>query len=196
VIGGALAPRGGDDPEAKRQTHSPTSFIRDLGAAYRASGRDRPLMDMFSMHTYGDSSSEPPTLAHPRVTTIGLADYGKLVALLGEAFDGTAQKGSSLPIVYGEFGIETIVPPEHRAAYSGTEFTSTRPLPAQVQGERYAEAIRLVACQENVRMLLLFHVLDEPRLEGWQSGVYWADGTPKPSLQAVRDASGDASCER
>ena len=39
VIGGGLAPRGGDDATASRQTHSPTAFIRDLGAAYRASGR-------------------------------------------------------------------------------------------------------------------------------------------------------------
>ena len=45
VIGGGLAPRGGDDSTASRQTHSPTAFIRDLGAAYRASGRKRPLMD-------------------------------------------------------------------------------------------------------------------------------------------------------
>ena len=39
VIGGSLSARGSDDPAAARQTHSPTTFIRDLGAAYRASGR-------------------------------------------------------------------------------------------------------------------------------------------------------------
>ena len=33
VIGGALAPRGADRPHGKRPTHSPTAFIRDLGAA-------------------------------------------------------------------------------------------------------------------------------------------------------------------
>ena len=37
-----LAPRGGDDPGVARQTHSPTAFITDLGAAYRASGRTKP----------------------------------------------------------------------------------------------------------------------------------------------------------
>ncbi|MGN6799219.1 MAG: hypothetical protein ACTHKS_13865, partial [Gaiellaceae bacterium] len=31
VVGGNLAPRGGDDPSASRQTHSPTAFIKDLG---------------------------------------------------------------------------------------------------------------------------------------------------------------------
>jgi len=196
VIGGGLAPRGGDDPTAERQTQSPTAFIRDLGGAYRASGRTRPVMDALSIHTYGDSSFEPPTLAHPRTTTIGLADYDKLVALLDEAFHGTAQKGASLPIVYGEYGIETIVPPERRAAYTGTEFPSTRAVTADLQGRRYAEAIRIAACQPTVTMLLFFHAIDEPRLEGWQSGVYWADGQPKPSLEPVESAAEDPTCGR
>ena len=39
VIGGSLSPRGADRPHGSRPTHSPTSFIRDLGAAYRATGR-------------------------------------------------------------------------------------------------------------------------------------------------------------
>ena len=42
VIGGAVSPRGADRPNGIRPTHSPTAFIRDLGAAYRASGRGRP----------------------------------------------------------------------------------------------------------------------------------------------------------
>ena len=56
VIGGGLAARGADRPNGKRPTHSPTAFIRDLGAAYRESGRSRPLMDAFSMHVYGETS--------------------------------------------------------------------------------------------------------------------------------------------
>src|SRR3970282_263007 len=107
VVGGAVSPRGADNPAGARPTHSPTTFIRDLGTAYRASGRDLPVMDAFAIHPYGDNSSQPPTFAHPLTTTIGVADYGKLVALLGEAFDGTAQPGSSLPLVYGEFGGES-----------------------------------------------------------------------------------------
>ena len=42
VWGGALAPRGIDRPNTGRDTHSPTAFIRDLGAAYRASGTNAP----------------------------------------------------------------------------------------------------------------------------------------------------------
>jgi hypothetical protein len=50
VIGGALAARGGDNPRSVRQTHSPTRFIKELGRAYRRSGRTRPVMDAFAHH--------------------------------------------------------------------------------------------------------------------------------------------------
>ena len=86
------------------------TFIRDLGAAYRATHRDRPLMDAFAFHPYMEASRFSPTGRHPENTTITIADYPKLVALLGEAFDGTAQPGQRLPIYYTEFGVQTRVP--------------------------------------------------------------------------------------
>jgi len=95
VIGGALSPRGQDKAGAARQTHSPTAFIADLGAAYRNDGRRRPIMDMFAIHPYLIPSVLPPSFAHPRTTTIGIADYPKLVRLLTLAFAGTAQRGMS-----------------------------------------------------------------------------------------------------
>ena len=110
VIGGAVSPRGSDRPDGIRPTHSPTSFITDLGTFYRLSGRTLPIMDSFAIHPYQDNSSTPPSFAHPLNTTIAIADYDKLVKLLGQAFDGTAQPGSTLPIVYGEFGVETVIP--------------------------------------------------------------------------------------
>src|SRR3712207_878122 len=71
VLGGALAPRGGDQPNPVRPTHSPTKFIRDMGAAYRSSERTRPLMDGLAHHPYVDNSSvKPSENAHPRSTTI------------------------------------------------------------------------------------------------------------------------------
>ena len=85
VIGGAVSPRGSDNPLLTRQTHSPTGFIQDLGTAYRASGRTTPIMDAFAFHPYEDDSSvAPATGVHPNSTTIALADYGKLVTLLGD----------------------------------------------------------------------------------------------------------------
>jgi hypothetical protein len=188
VIGGGLAARGGDRPGGSRETQSPTAFIRDLGVAYRASGRDKPVMDMFSLHPYPESSSIPPTFRHPRTTSIGIADYGKLVRLLDAAFPGR-----ELPVVYGEYGLETTVPPSKRSAYTGSEPVPTHPIPAAVQGRRYAQAIRLAECQPRVRMLLFFHVVDEARLEGLQTGVYYSDDDPKASLAPVAAASDQAA---
>jgi hypothetical protein len=190
VIGGALAPHGGDRPTA-RPTHSPTQFIRDLGAAYRASGRTTPIMDAFSIHVYGESSRIPPTLQHPRTTTIGIADYPKLVALLGAAFDGTAQAGSKLPIVYGEYGVETRIPAAKAPLYTGQEVV--KPVDEQTQATYYIEAIHAAEQQPNVRMLFLFHVTDESRLEGLQSATRYADGSPKSSEAPVQAALEAAS---
>jgi len=181
VIGGALAARGSDDPNGKRPTHSPTQFIQDLGAAYRASGRSKPVLDMFAIHPYPENSTIPPTFAHPRTTSIGLADYDKLTKLLEQAF------GKAPPIVYGEYGIETTIPPDHAGVYSGAEPVET--VDAATQAQDYVQAMRLAACQPLVRMLLFFHVSDESRLEGLQSGVFYADGSPKPSLPDVARAA-------
>jgi hypothetical protein len=189
VYGGALAPHGSDRPEGIRPTHSPTAFILDLGAAYRASGREVPVMDAFAFHPYADNSSIPPSFEHPRSTSIGIADYGKLVALLGQAFDGTAQRGSTLPILYDEFGVEAQVPPDKAALYSGEEPASIKPVDETTQAAYYEQALALTFCQPNVMGLLLFHFTDEKPMAAWQSGLYYVDGTPKSSLPGVRDAA-------
>ena len=149
-------------------------------------------MDAFDIHPYEGSSETPPTTTHTVGTTISIADYGKLVALLGSAFDGTAQPGSTLPIVYGEFGVETTIAPAEARFYSGTQPATATAVDPLTQGRYYREAIALAFCEPNVRTLLLFHAFDEPSLAGWQSGVYYANGTPKQSLPMVRAAIADA----
>ena len=193
VIGGALAPRGIDRPGSGRDTHSPTTFIRDMGTAYRESARRRPVMDSFAIHPYGDSSSQSPlNSAHPRTSSVGLADYDKLVRLLGEAFDGTAQLGSQLPILYAEYGVETTVPERKAALYDGTEPTPTRPVSEATQALYYRQAIGMAFCQRNVQGILLLHALDERARPGWQSGLFWADRTPKTSLRRVAAAAAES----
>ena len=44
-------------------------------------------------------------------------------------------------------------------------------------------------------MLLFFHVIDETRPRGLQTGVYYADGTPKPSLAPIVAASRQDAAE-
>ena len=190
VWGGATAPRGSDRAGASRATTSPTTFIRALGAAYRQSGRTRPVMDGFVHHPYPESADVPIDLHHPRVKTIGLADYGKLVNLLSRAFDGTAQKGNDLPILYGEIGVETAIPAAKRSLYTDAEITATTT--EQEQAAAYRRTLELAVCQPHVEGVLFFHLRDEPSLTGWQSGVRYADGSPKLSLPPVREAVEDA----
>jgi hypothetical protein len=193
VIGGALAPRGIDRPGTGKDTHSPTVFVTDLVAAYKVSGRTLPIMDAFDLHPYEDNSTLPPSFQHPKTATIAIADYTKLTGVLA-SFDGTAQPGSTLPIVYGEFGVETQIPPEKASLYTGTEPTTTKPVDETTQGNYYHDALALAFCQPNVKAIFVFHAFDEPPLDRYQSGVYYADGTAKTSepvvQKAIRDAAG------
>jgi hypothetical protein len=186
VNGGSVSPRGIDRPGTGRDTHSPTTFIRDMGTAYRAMSRKRPIMDGFAFHPYGENSSTPPTFAHASGTSLGLADYDKLVTLLGQAFDGTAQQGSTLPIVYDEYGVDSQIPDGKRRFYKGREPATTKPVTESVQASYYHEALQMAACQPTVRGFLIFHVTDETDYNRWQSGVYYADGTPKSSRPFVK----------
>ena len=188
VYGGAVSPRGSDRPGGIRPTHSPTRFVQELGVAYRASGRSLPVMDAFVIHPYADNSSQSPATAHPNTTTIGVADYPKLVALLGEAFDGTAQRGSDLPILYGEFGVESDIPAAKASLYTGAEPATTRPVDEATQAAYYRQALALSFCQPTVAGVLLFLSRDERARPGWQSGIHYVDGTPKSSKAAVTRA--------
>jgi hypothetical protein len=186
INGGSLAPRGIDQPGSGRDTHSPTAFITDMGTAYRAMRRPRPIMDGLSFHPYGENSSTPPTFQHVTGTALGLADYDKLVYLLGNAFDGTAQLGSKLPIVYDEYGVDSQIPDVKRRFYGGHEPSTTKPVSEGVQAAYYKQALELAACQPTVRGFLIFHVTDETNFNRWQSGVYYADGTPKSTRAFVK----------
>jgi hypothetical protein len=190
VFGGSLAPRGADNPKAPRHTQSPTAFIRDMGRAYRASGRTKPIMDVFALHPYLERSSLPPSTEHPTGTAIGIADYDKLVGLLGEAFDGTAQPGSKLPIAYTEFGVQTKIPQSAQAPYTNLQSPIGQDaVDEQTQARYYRQALELSACQPTVIAFFFFHLIDEPDLNRWQSGPYYVDLKPKSSLPAIRSAA-------
>src|SRR2546429_15958 len=61
VIGVGLSPRGNDNPNAKSNiSRSPVRFIHDLGVAYRASHRTKPLMDELAFHPYPARNTDLP----------------------------------------------------------------------------------------------------------------------------------------
>jgi hypothetical protein len=173
VIGGALDSQ-----------FAPGTYVLSLGQAYRRSGRVSPVMDALALQPSGASSAEPPDAAHPSgPTTIG--DYTRLVANLKRALDTTPQPGAALPIVYDGYAVQTAVPAQKAALYTGAENDT---VPESAQGALYAQALQVVSCQPNVAALLFGHVVDERDLAGSQSGLYYPDLTPKSDFSAVRAA--------
>ena len=152
VIGGALSPRGNDSVMSRK--HSPTTFIADLGRAYRRSGRTRPIMDAFALHPYEDNSSIPPSFRHPHTTTISLADYPKLVRLLGEGVrrHGPARRDAADRLRRVRRPVAD--PGREAARVRRPEPRSDRPVTEATQAEYYAEALALAACQPTVEALL------------------------------------------
>src|SRR5581483_11268741 len=70
-----------------------------------------------------------------------------------------------------------------------SEPATTKPVDFATQASYYRQAFALAFCQPNVKAIMVFSLIDETALAGWQSGTYYADLPPKPSLQAVAAAA-------
>ena len=201
LIAPATAPKGNDRPDARSNiSHSPGAFIRDMGLAYRSSGRDEPLFDTVGHHAYGANSAEPPATDH-RGSTIAEGDYADLMEALSEAFSGTAQAvpGECVEehctfIWYLEMGFQTTVSPDKLQVYTGEENVET--ISPEEQGAQFERAVELAYCQPFVRGFFNFLMWDEARLEGWQSGPFWADQTPKSSYEDFKQVIAEARAGR
>jgi hypothetical protein len=213
------SPSGNDDPNAVTNvSHSPGAFIRKMGAAYRASGRTRPIFDTVGHNPYGMSSAEPPSLQHLTPQHLGEGDLDRLVQALDGGFGGTAQPvpgrcaeagQSCVSIWYLEAGYQTVADPAHQSLYTGRE-NDAHAIPVAdangsqsgpTQSTQLADGIELAYCQPYVTGFFNFLLWDEVDLARWQSGVFWPDGTRKASFdalqQVVRDVkSGGVDCAR
>jgi hypothetical protein len=187
----SMSPRGNDNPRAiSNVSLSPVTFIRELGRAYRASGRRKPIFDTWGQNAYGASSSEPVSKRHAG-GTISQGDYGKLLATIKAAFRRTAQPLPSatgrVRIWYLETGFQTSVDGAMPGLYQGRENVNV--LSPVAQAQQLSAAIDLAYCQPAVEALFNFELADDPALAGWQSGLLWANWTPKPSYATVRDVA-------
>jgi hypothetical protein len=57
-------------------------------------------------------------------------------------------------------------------------------------------SLRLAACQPLVAAFFNFELVDDTDLAGWQSGLLYADWTPKPAYAAFKQAIADVAARK
>jgi hypothetical protein len=157
--------------------HAPEAFLEAVAAAYRRSGRTRPLVDAFGHNPYPRTPTESPSARHP-AGFVGEGDYARLQQALRPF--GTPD------VWYLEDGYQSSVPSPLRTHYDGRENVAT--LAPTRQALLLRSAIALAACQPHVRAFFNFELVDETRLAGWQSGLIWRGVHRKPAAAAFAAA--------
>jgi hypothetical protein len=196
VIAFGLSPRGNDDFDAvSNVSHSPIRFLKEVGEAYRASGRTKPIADEISIHCYPNVNTDTPSVGYawPKV---GCVNLDRFKQAWWDAFHGTAQplfreagqsgQGPFVRIYIDEVGYQARIPPAKAGLYTGAENVPV--VDEQTQGSYYAQLIAMMACDPSVALLNFFHAVDETSLPAWQSGVVLPDGTRRASYGAVKEA--------
>jgi hypothetical protein len=210
VIAGNTSPNGNDNPAAPSNiSHSPAQFIREMGIAYRASGRTKRIFDTFAHHPYGASPRERPWVVHGNVKQISEGDWGRLTGALSEAFVGTGQArpgecfgGGCVWIWYTESGFQTTVPDSQPGYVNGPE-SEDKAVPDDAGGEplpfdpaapgpdqrtQLEDAIALASCQPYVQAFFNYRLVDDADLKLWQSGLLWTQGGHKASYGYAKAA--------
>jgi hypothetical protein len=207
VWGVGLSPRGGDNPRAlNNSSTSPVKFLGYLGAWFKAfaqkTGRRARLMDGLDFHPYLIPQSLPFAQGYAQTNYASISNLPRIYQAFYNGFNGTGQPtigqqvGGGLPVSLNEAGIQT--DSTGKPGYSGSETSATagggvigRFATEDYQASWYQQMLDLVACDPNVRIVNVFHLVDEESLAGWQSGLYYraAIGSPtgKASAQTVRD---------
>jgi hypothetical protein len=196
VIAFGLSPRGNDDFDAPSNvSHSPIRFLKEVGEAYRQSGRTKPIADDVSVHCYPNVNTDAPAVGYlwPKV---GCVNFDRLKQAWWDAFQGTGQPvfgepgdtggGPHVRIYVDEVGYQARIASDKASLYSGAENVPL--IDEATQGSYYAQLIALMACDPDVALLNFFHAVDETNLAAWQSGVVLPDGTRRASFDTVKDA--------
>jgi hypothetical protein len=202
VWGIGLSPRGNDSPGAvSNSSTKPVTFIGALGTWFRAfalkTHRTTGIMDGFDFHPYPVPQSQPFKQGYADVREASVTNLPRIYQAFFDAFGGTPQRtigqqaGGGLPVSLNETGVQTQA---LKPGYQGTEVSANSAggvvgsfASQDFQAAWYRQMLDTLACDPNVRVVNIFHLIDEADLAGWQSGLYFVDQTPKKSAQAVQD---------
>jgi hypothetical protein len=183
VIGMGLSPRA-----STRESNEPLVFLRDLGRAYRASGRTAPIMDQLSVHPYPSPSSptDGPDVGYDNPDRFGVPNLDRVKQAVYDAFNGTGQPTTlnGLTFVIDEIGWQT-----NTSGYSGyVNPENVTVITEQKQADFIkAMVVKYFACDPTVVGVQLFLLVDEKYRNGrdetnkyvgggWQSGLVSAGG--------------------
>jgi hypothetical protein len=199
----SVSPRGNDDCDARNnRSTSPVRFIHDMGDAYRALHRNRPLFDEFGIHIYPNQSTDTIAKGY-QWPKVGASNLDRLKQELWDAFADTAQpvpdwqpsvlrygQGVSalapVRIWIGEIGWQVAVDTGAGSPYFGRESVETTTEPRQAQ--IYSDLVRMMNCDPLVDGMLFYGLIDEPNLDRFQAGLLRADWTKRPAFNAVKAA--------
>jgi hypothetical protein len=193
VVGVGLSPRGNDRPTAKSNVStSPVRFLAALGSWYRASGRQRPLMDGLSFHPYPNAATDPLSRGYAWPNA-GFVNLDRVKQAVWDAFSGTAQPTTvdGLRLYLDEVGWQ--VDTTGRDGYVGTENVPVTE--EETQAAIYGELVRRAACDPDIAQVNVFGFRDDALRTGFQAGLYRADGSARPAAAAVAAAVADAVCD-
>jgi hypothetical protein len=193
VIGMGLSPRASTSSSTE-----PLVFLRDVGKAYRASGRTTPIMDQLSLHPYPNPNSptDSPDVGYEVADRFGISNLDRVKQAVYDAFNGTGQPTTVSPtplaFVIDEVGWQTDT--KSYPQYVNDENVAT--ISEQTQADYLKKmAEKYFACDPTVVSVQLFLLADEPYRNGkdatgvtlgggWQSGLLTAggDGISQPKL--------------
>jgi hypothetical protein len=197
VIAMGLSPRA-----STSESNEPLVFLRDVGKAYKASGRTTPIMDQLSVHPYPNPSSpaDGPQVGYPNPLRFGVPNLDRVKQAVYDSFNGTGQPTTlnGLTFVVDEIGWQTNT--TGMSQYVNAENVTV--ISEQRQADFLTSLItKYYACDPAVVGVQLFLLSDEKYMGGgWQSGILTAggEGVSQPKLAYGLDgplfAEGRAAC--
>ena len=183
VIGMGLSPRA-----STNQSNEPLVFLRDVGRAYRASGRTTPIMDQLSVHPYPNpgNPTDGPGVGYDNPDRFGVPNLDRVKQAVYDAFNGTGAADDAQRADVHHRRDRLADRHEKYAGYVNAENVKV------VTEQQQANDIRLMAtkyfaCDPTVVGVQLFLLVDEKYRNGrneantyvgggWQSGLVTAGG--------------------
>jgi hypothetical protein len=181
IMAGETGPIGQSGGSLSRRPVATAQFLRTVfcvspsggplrSAAVGCTGRYEPLgLSAISHHPYIQGGSRPPRTP-ARSDEITISSPGRLKSILAAAARlGRIRPG--LPIYYTEYGFQTD-PPDRLLG-----------VPLALQAQYLAESLYMTYRDPRVRGLTQYLLRDDAGLPGFQTGLRFNDGRPKPSLR-------------